>query len=125
MKTPAESEAESIDVDKNSRKNKISKLLKVLQGLKISPKRFKKRFSAHILGLEKDDHEPCLYTWRKGGKIVFIVFHVDDMLIRGKDPDKMKKFEEKLKEVFEMKDLDEVTLFLGKQLHRDRKTRIL
>ena len=59
----------------------MCKLERVLYGLKISPKKWNKRFSEEIpkLRLENELHEPCLLTWRKSGQMAVILLYVDDM----------------------------------------------
>lgn len=66
---------EGLDIDENIKRTKVCKLSRALYGLKISPKKWNKRFSeeAQKLGLENDLHEPCLFTWRKEGKMAIVL----------------------------------------------------
>ena len=77
------------------------------------------------MGLENDIHEPCLYTWRKNGKFIFLIAYVDDLLIGGNDSDKINKVKSDLKGIFRMKDLGEPKMYLGMQIERNRKCQIL
>ena len=69
-----------------------TKLAKVCK-LKISPKKWNKRFSeeARKLGLQNDLHDPCLFTWRHKGKLAIVVLYVDDMLIASNDKRNWKR----------------------------------
>ena len=118
---------EGVQVDLETRNTKMCKLKKSLYGLKTSPKRWNEKFSEEVekLGLENDIHEPCLYTWRMHGKIVFILLYVDDMLIGGNDIERIQEIRTKLSQTFEMKDLGEPENFLGMRIRRDRKNQII
>ena len=118
---------EGVEVDKETRKKKICKILKALYGLKISPKRWNARLNQKIrkLDLENDLHEPCLYTWRKLGKIVFVLVYVDDLLIGGNCLEKMNEVIKSLEKEFKMKNLGEPKIFLGMNIKRDRKNQII
>ena len=63
---------DGINCDAETRRTNVCKLLKALYGLRISPKRWNVRFSEEALklGLVKDINEPCLFTWKKDGKMV-------------------------------------------------------
>ena len=106
---------DSINCDAEIRRTKVCKLQKALYGLTISPKRWNVRFleEALKLGLEKDINEPCLFTWRKDGKVVMLILYVDDTLLAGNDKEKLKEIRKKLSIVFKMKDLVEPENFLG------------
>ena len=70
----------------------MSKLEGVLYGLKISSKKWNKRFSEEILKLRlaNDLHEPCLVTWRKSGKMAVILLYVNDMLTASNVKEKLE-----------------------------------
>lgn len=84
---------EGYDCSEEDRKTKVWKLNRALYGLKISPKRWYKRFyeEALKLGLEHDNNEPCLFTWRKEGRVAIVVLYVDDMITACNDPEKLKE----------------------------------
>lgn len=105
----------------------MCKLNRALYGLKISPKRWNKRFSeeAQKLGLENDLHELCLFTWRKEGKIVVVLLYVDDMLVANNDQEKLEKIKEKLNGTFETKNLGEPKNFLGITIERNKEERYM
>lgn len=105
------------------RRTKVYKLKKSLYGLKVSPKKWNKKFSEEVrkLGLENDLHDPCLFTWRQKGKLAMVVLYVDDMLVASNDSEKLKEIKDHLSSVFQMKDLGEPRNFLGMTIQRNRK----
>lgn len=118
---------DGLNVDDNERKSRVCKLIRSIYGSKISPKRWNKRFSEEALklGLENDLHEPCLFTWRKDGKMALLALYVDDMLLASNDKNKLEKITSKLSQVFQMKDVGEPKNFLGMNIHRDRENKVM
>ena len=118
---------EGLKVSDSTKLTKVCKLKRALYGLKTSPKKWYKRFSeeAHKLGLENDLHDPCLYTWRKEGKLALIILYVDDMLIASNDHERLIQIKEHLSSVFEMKDLGEPKNFLGMSIQRNRSEKYI
>ena len=106
---------------------KVCKLKRTLYGLKISPKKWNKKFTKEAikLGLENDLHEPCLFTWRKNGKFVILVLYVDDIILTGNDVEKMTEIKISLSNVFKMKDLGEPEVFLGMKIIRDKNNQTM
>lgn len=80
-------------------REKVYKLKRALYGLRISPKRWNKKFTevANSLGLISDDHDPCLFTWHSEDKIALVVLYVDDMLVASNDKDKLTEIKNELK----------------------------
>lgn len=115
---------EGLECSENVRNTKVCKLEKALYGLKISPKIWNKRFTegAKKLGLENDVHEPCLFTWRKEGKFIFLILYVDDILIAGNDSKKLEEIKRELKTIFKMTELGEPSSFLRVNIKRNRET---
>ncbi|XP_044741866.1 uncharacterized protein LOC123302841 [Chrysoperla carnea] len=91
-------------------------------GDKIKRTKWNNRFSevARKLGLENDVNEPCLYTWRKEGKMAVLALYVDDMIAASNYPEKLEEIKTVLKSEFEMKMLGEPKMFLGMKIERDR-----
>lgn len=116
---------EGYDCSDEIRETKVWKLKKSLYGLRISPKRWNKRFTEEALklGLENDLNEPCLFTWRKEGKIGIVILYVDDMIAASNVPEKLDEIINHFSEVFEMKILGEPENFLGMKIHRNRSKR--
>ena len=107
---------DGLEVDARTKNSKVCKLKKALYGLKVSPKKWNRRFTEEIrkLDLENDLHEPCLYTWRKDGKMAILVICVDDILAASNDEEKLEEIKKHLGKAFEMKDLGEPKCFLEK-----------
>ncbi|XP_058791036.1 uncharacterized protein LOC131664165 [Phymastichus coffea] len=118
---------EGLEVDEFTRKTKVCRLHKVLYGLKISPKKWNERFTEEVLklGLQKDINEPCLFTYRYKGIIVFLVLYVDDIITASNCSKKLKEIIDHLSGVFQMKNLGEPKQFLGMTIKRDRGSKIL
>ena len=92
-------------------------LLLALYGLRRSPLLWLKEFSSTLiqLGLHQVPEEPCLYT---NGKII-VFFYVDDIVILGQDLDLIHQFKEELLQRYEMRDLGDLSWFLGIRIIRD------
>ena len=84
---------DGLKVDKNTRQNKVCKLHKALYDLRISPKKWNKRFSieAEKLGLQREINELYLFTYRKMGILVILVVYADDILLAGNNLDKLEE----------------------------------
>ena len=87
---------DGINCDTEIIRTKVCKLQKTLYDPRISPKRWNVKFSEEALklGLEKDINEPCLFTWRKEGKVVKLILYVDDILLSGNDKEKLEEIRE-------------------------------
>ena len=118
---------DGIDVSDEFRANNVCKIQKALYGLKISPKKWNERFSeaASKIGLSSHTNEPCLFTWRESNKFVILILYVDDMLIASNDANKLEQIKMSLKKEFEMTDLGEPKSFLGINIERNRKDKII
>lgn len=114
---------EGANVTQNDKESKVCKLNRALYGLRISPKKWNKRFTEVVLsvGLKNDDSEPCLFTWRENEKVLFLLIYVDDIIIASNDSNKLKQVISKLKDEFEMSELGEPKEFLGISIRRDRE----
>ena len=99
---------------RDSGKSRDCKLKKTLYGLKVSPKRWNQRFTGEVnkLGLQRDMHDPCLFTWRKEGSMAFLVLYVDDIILASNCTSKRQEITARLCEVFKMRNLGEPKMFL-------------
>ena len=118
---------EGVNVSNEFRRENVCKIEKALYGLRISPKRWNKRFSevASKIGLTSHDNEPCLFTWRDNNKFLILILYVDDMLIASNDVNQLNQVKRSLSDEFEMTDLGEPRNFLGINIERNRKERII
>ena len=106
---------DGLQVSEETKLAKVCKLKRSLYGLKMSPKKWNKRFSeeARKLGLQNDLHDPCLFTWRLKGKLAIVLLYVDDMLIASNDKKKLEEIKVHFSKSFRMKDSGEPKSFLG------------
>ena len=109
------------------KKQFVCKLKKCSYGLKIGPKRWNEKITkeSNKVGLEKDINEPCLFTWRKNGKMVFLIIYVDDMILVGNDKLKLDEVKSHFCKVFKMKTLGYIDTFLGIKILRNRQKKIM
>ena len=61
----------------------------------------------------------------EGGRVVFLVLYVDDMLLLGSDIKMLSTVKAWLAKTFDTKDLGEASYILGIKLHQDRKNRMI
>lgn len=114
---------DGVTTNEEVKQTKVCKLKKSLYGLKISPQKWNKRFTEEVrkFGLENDVHEPCLFTWRKDGKLLVLILYVDDMLVASNDEHKLQEIISRLGEVFDMKNLGAPRNFLGIIIERNKE----
>jgi hypothetical protein len=95
-------------------------LLRALYGLRRSPLLRLKEFSAALkdLGFIEVPGEPCLFINKDG---IIIIFYVDDivLLCRPEAISKLRKLRIALMQRYEMRDLDELSWFLGIRIIRN------
>ena len=70
-------------------------------------------------GFEKNAVDECIYHKFSGNKFVFLVLYVNDILLASNDIGLLHKTKRILSNNFEMKDLEDTSFVLGKQIHRD------
>lgn len=118
---------EGLEYEKEIKKTKVFKLEKAMYGLKISSNRWNKLFYEELkkLGLENDINEPCLFTWRKDGRVLILIFYVDDILLASNDNNKLEEVKQSLSKNFKMKDLGEPKNYLGMTIERFRDKKIM
>lgn len=97
-------------------KGLVLRLRKALYGLKQASKAWYDTLVAALgsLGFEASPYDPCLFINRQAG--VLIVTWVDDMLIFGKDEQRVRRFKDELTSKFAMKDEGPCSYYLGMQV---------
>ena len=70
------------------------------------------------LGFNQCKSDQCLYVYRKNGKTMYLLLYVDDFLLAGCDEALLLETKSKIKSLFEMRDLGEVSYFLGIKISR-------
>ena len=71
-----------------------------------------------VIGFRLTKSDPCVYTHGSGVTLVILTLYIDDILITGKDPTLVNQ-KKKLKEIFEMTDMEEVSRILGMEVTHD------
>lgn len=100
---------------------KICKLIKSLYGLKQAGRSWNMRFNEIIISLcfKNTESDTCLYICRE--KNLYIILYVDDILIFGRNIRDIEWIKSEFFNHFKMKDLGEVSNFLGLDIqHNDR-----
>jgi hypothetical protein len=106
----------------------VCKLRKALYGLKQSPRAWHKRLDTELtqMGFKACKSDAGVYVrQRKGEEPMFVLVYVDDLLIVSKDLTLIVNFKALLQTKFSIHDMGEVKDFLGCQISRDRKRRVL
>ena len=104
--------------------NQVGRLNKAMYGLVHAGLLWSKKFGQELLrkGFERSQADPCVYRKKREGDVaVIIVVYVDDLLLISAT----KKDEERaladLQSSFPIKDLGEISYYLGCHVSRDRK----
>ncbi|KAG8479288.1 hypothetical protein CXB51_029082 [Gossypium anomalum] len=105
----------------SGKEDMVYRLKKALYGLKQVPRAWYSRIDSYLvsLGFERSSSEPTLYVKKKQAETQLIVsLYVDDLLVTGGDQNILAVFKAKMKEMFEMSDLGQMTYFLGMEVQR-------
>ena len=104
----------------NGKENLVCKLKKSIYGLKQSPRCWNVALDSHLksIGLQQSASDPCLYTAPEG-EMAIVAVYVDDILIATESEKKMRELKKCLSKKFDVKDLGELTSFLGVQVNHD------
>ena len=103
--------------------DRVCRLNKALYGLKQSPRIWYNTLSNFLdtLGFKALDSDTGVFT--KDG--TFIAIYVDDLLIAGPNLDDIEKLKQSLSNRFQMSDMGECSFYLGMEIIRDRKKRVI
>ena len=103
------------------------KLKRSLYGLKQAGRTWNKTLDRALTGLGfcRLDAETCLYIYREGKQLCYLVVYVDDLLLAATSRPFMDKVKAKLAAKFKMRDLGKATYALGIEIKRDRRKRII
>ncbi|GJZ57227.1 retrovirus-related pol polyprotein from transposon TNT 1-94 [Tanacetum coccineum] len=108
--------------------NKVCFLKKSLYGLKQSHRQWYKRFDEYMLsnGFKRSSYDSCVYYKSYAqGEYIYLLLHVDDMLIACKSNAEIGSTKSLLKKKFNMKELGEAKKILGMEIVRDQSHKIL
>lgn len=93
----------------------VCKLHKSLYGLKQAPTAWFERFTFHLihLGFQASFAESSLFIFQSKSTIIYLLLHVDDIILTGNNSKHVSSLVFALKSVFELKDLGDLNYFLG------------
>jgi len=82
------------------------------------------KFSTYIqhMGFHRCPYDQSLFSHHQGSDIIMLLIYVDDILITGRSPSKIRSFIYHLSIAFHMNDLGDVHFFLGLQITQDELT---
>ena len=108
-------------------KRMVCKLKKSIYGLKQASRQWYCKFHQVIIssGFEMNMVDDCIYHKFSGGKHIYLVLYVDDILLATNDIGMLHETKRFLSKKFEMKDLGDASFVLGIQIHRDPSRGIL
>ncbi|CAL9028009.1 unnamed protein product, partial [Prunus brigantina] len=96
----------------------VCKLRKSLYGLKQAPRAWNAKFTGYLpaIGFKASQSDPSLFVKKEGSEIVILLLYVDDIILTGSSTSLVQTTIEELSSVFEMKDMGQLTYFLGLQI---------
>ena len=97
-------------------------LHKSIYGLKQAPRAWFKRLSQQLIdfGFSKSKMDYSLFTYNSDTLRMFVLVYVDDIIITGSDNQAIHSFIDQLQTVFPIKDLGELSFFLGIEAIRNQ-----
>jgi hypothetical protein len=78
-----------------------------------------------LLGFHRIHSDYCIYKWTEGEKMILVVLYVDDVVIGDNCNEERKRFQETLRQKWDMKDLGELRWCLGLRVTRNREDRTI
>ena len=106
--------------------NQVGRLQEAMYGLMHAGLLWSKKFGGELIakGFERSQADPCVFRRKHLGKVgVIIVVYVDDLLVLSETKQDEHQALEDLRSSFPIKDLGEVSYYLGCHITRDRKAR--
>jgi hypothetical protein len=93
----------------------VCKLDKALYGLKQAPRAWYSRLSSKLieLGFRSSKSDTSLFIYSKNGVTIFMLIYVDDIIVTSSSPDAVTALLKDLRTDFALKDLRELSYFLG------------
>ena len=106
---------------------RVYRLRKALYGLKQAPREWNAELGRHLEqhGFTRSHSDDALYLLKYHGGFCFVPTWVDDLLLVSNNLQGIERAKKILLQGFKLKDLGEVSLYLGMQVRRDRKRGIL
>ena len=107
---------EGFEVTADSGEKLVYKLKKSIYGLKQSGRNWNKLLHDHLTnnGFQQNSADYCVYKKDvQNGGVIIVIIWVDDMIIAASDMTCLDQFKETMREKFSMKDLGQISYFLG------------
>ncbi|CAN1141195.1 Retrovirus-related Pol polyprotein from transposon TNT 1-94 [Linum perenne] len=104
-------------------KGVVCHLNRSLYGLKQAPRAWFETFQGTILGqgFAQSKNDPSLFIKNSAQGITILLIYVDDMVLTGDDSDGIALIKTALQENFKLKDLGNLSYFLGLEIQRSAK----
>ncbi|CAN0917319.1 Retrovirus-related Pol polyprotein from transposon RE1 [Linum grandiflorum] len=98
----------------------ICRLKRSLYGLKQAPRAWFEKFHGTIIqaGFSQSDNDPSMFIRHTEQGIVVLLLYVDDMVVTGSDVDGIQELTQTLRQAFNLKELGDVSYFLGLEVQR-------
>ncbi|GJZ80701.1 uncharacterized mitochondrial protein-like protein [Tanacetum coccineum] len=98
----------------------VCRLRKALYGLRQAPRAWYHRFAMYIssLGFHSSKSDNSLFTFHRGPKTIYLLLYVDDIILTVSSPAMVVKVISCLSTEFAMKDLGQLSYFLGIVVNR-------
>lgn len=102
---------------------KVLKLKKSLYGLKQAAKVWNDSLHGVLLkyGCVQSQYDQCLYSHGEGESKLYLIMHVDDLLVAYKDEKQLESVINGIRSHFELKDLGKVHSYLGINIERNEQ----
>ena len=103
------------------KENLVCKLTKSLYGLKQSARAWNTKINEVMLsnGFQRSKADQCLYSKFENNKWMYVLLYVDDLIAVQEDDEAISQFGHIIGEHFAVKDLGEISYYLGIQIERD------
>ena len=106
---------------------RVCKIVRGLYGLKQSPRLWNRELDGKLQswGFRPSDLDASLYVFRKAEVTCLLLVYVDDLLLMCSSSLYLAQIKRQINSAYSMKDLGEVTFYLGMNIYRDRKRKLL
>lgn len=100
--------------------NHVCRLKKAIYGLKQAPRAWYGKIAQYLLfcGFHVSNSDPSMFVKKYDGMHVIVLLYVDDMIVTGDNTEEISKLRDELAIRFEMKNLGELSHFLGLEVEK-------
>ena len=101
--------------------NLVYRLRKSLYGLKQSARVWNQTLheTLEVYGCKQNSTDNCLYSWKEGDNVCYLLVHVDDILVAGNDETAMKNMMNFIGKRFDITNLGGARQYLGIDIQKD------